>query len=245
MDCPSCKSQDTFVTEHVAADDPERPVWECRVCTLQYLKPIDNLREFYDKHYRKGESVVDRYWRQRYIAHWSYRAFRNAVPTGGKVLDIGCSAGGFLSLLEHDYDCIGLEWNTEDATFVQDVGELPCSQESITECFPEMTFDAIVARQVLEHQIAPHQFLEDCLSRLAPGGVLFMEMPNNDYPHNSSDWYATPHCLYWNAKSLEIFFTGHLGQNNYSSLDISKWAYRPHLIEAGLPDMMRVVTSRA
>ena len=42
-----------------------------------------------------------------------------------------------------------------------------------------------------------------------------------------------------------MFFNHHLEQGDYSLLDISKWAYRSHLIAADMPDMLRVVMRRA
>ena len=63
------------------------------------------------------------------------------VPEGASVLEIGPSAGGFLSHLVGKYDLHAVEWNPDDAKFVREVGEIPCE-----ECDVE---DAFLARSLL------------------------------------------------------------------------------------------------
>ena len=46
----------------------------------------------------------------------------------------------------------------------------------------EMRFDAILAGEIIEHLIAPMDFLADCYHLLRPGGQLVLSTPNPYYP---------------------------------------------------------------
>lgn len=59
-----------------------------------------------------------------------------------------------------------------------------CVWQSLAEC-SEAEFDLIVLSHVLEHIAEPRPFLGLVRSRLAVGGYLFIEVPNQDYRHKS------------------------------------------------------------
>jgi SAM-dependent methyltransferase len=132
------------------------------------------------------------------------------VPEGGSVLEIGCSAGGFLSHLQGKYELYGAEWNPEDAEFVRSVGETPCEEGNLADIYPNKTFTAIVGLHLLEHQANPIDFLRQCRDRLIGGGYLWLEVPNlgdallsaYDIPAFDERWYREVHITYWNLHLL-------------------------------------------
>jgi SAM-dependent methyltransferase len=163
------------------------------------------------------EPVEDRFKLQYRSATVSAKQFKETVPEGGTVLEIGCSAGGFLGHISKDYECYGLEWNPVDAQYVREVGEIPCEEGELIDAFPDKKFTAIVARQVFEHVVDPHQFLMDVRERLIGGGWLFMELPNANAALSAvygleqfQNWfYQAPHVTYWEPETLAHFLSAH------------------------------------
>ena len=201
-----------------------------------FLQPPEgDLRAYYREEYRKthspipgsASSVLERFKFQQRFAHKSAKDFRELVPVGASVLEIGCGVGGFLSHLYHvqgcpansgkecnckhdDYDLYGCEWNAEDAAFVRETGEIPCEEGLLAEVFPGRKFTAIIAIQVLEHQADPAQFVRECRERLIGGGYLYIEVPNlrdamlsfYDSKPYADFYYRLPHLTYWTAEVL-------------------------------------------
>lgn len=97
----------------------------------------------------------------------------------GKVLDVGCSDGGFGSLVrEQGHHVTGVDLVAHpgvsdrlDAFHTADLNAgLPHDLPS--------QFDTIVAGDVLEHVIDPRGLLEELGARLAPGGEVLVSVPN-------------------------------------------------------------------
>lgn len=191
----------------------------CLYCGLQFIPPhFPDLRAYYRDRYRlshdsligKHMTPAERYGVQHKLAAIPARDFMKEVPEGASVLEIGCSAGGFLGRLQGKYDLYGCEWNPEDAAYVRDVGGIPCEEGDLLEVFPGKSFTAIVALQVLEHQFNPMAFMRAIRERLIGGGWLFLELPNAkdalismyQIPQYIDFWYRESHLTYWTAEPL-------------------------------------------
>ncbi len=123
-----------------------------------------------------------------------------------------------LDAIGDQYDRFGLEWNPDDAKYVREVGELPCEESSIDECYPGKSFNAIIAMHVLEHQPDPVEFITSVRERLIGGGYLYIELPNlmdamvaiYDVPDFRKFWFRLPHLTYWKRETLAALL-GNLG----------------------------------
>jgi SAM-dependent methyltransferase len=225
--CLVCRKEQAYIYHVGVREDPEQPVYLCSYCRLLFLDildcPFTDLREYYRKEYRKthdytpGKQLIpeERFMIQYPLMEASASYFMENVPEGTSVLEIGCSAGGFLGHLVEGYDCYGNEWNPEDAKYVRDVGEIPCEEGNLDEIYPGKTFGAIVAISVFEHVIDPIEWLKQVRSKLIGGGYLYLEVPNvndilasaYDCPEYKQFWYRQPHLTYWNADVLAAALT--------------------------------------
>jgi SAM-dependent methyltransferase len=201
-------------------ENPNTPVYQCGHCTLQYIDPpYPDLRSYYQNTYRQnGSDYVpgttltpeERFPIQQTANLATSKHFKEEIPTGGSVLEIGCSAGGFLSHIQDAYEVYGAEWNPSDAAFVRETGEIPCEEGELADIYPNKTFTAIVALDVLEHQIDPVNFLRQCREKLIGGGYLWLETPSignillsgYDSPAFANRWYREAHVTYWNLHLL-------------------------------------------
>src|ERR1700728_3723131 len=123
--------------------------------------------------------------------------------SGGALLDMGCSSGGFLStMMGPAWELYGTEMEESTAeraristgayVFVGDAVEAP---------FLPASFDVITCFDVLEHVYSPRQFLAKSLEWLKPGGIFYAMMPNID------SWEARLFGPYWFGLELPRHLT--------------------------------------
>lgn len=96
-----------------------------------------------------------------------------------RILDIGCGQGPALDVLRNKgyLSAIGITLNDEDVRVCQLKGhDVRKMDQSFLE-FPNDSFDLIWARHVIEHSIFPYFTLTEFARVLAPGGVLYLEVP--------------------------------------------------------------------
>jgi 2-polyprenyl-3-methyl-5-hydroxy-6-metoxy-1,4-benzoquinol methylase len=131
----------------------------------------------------------------------------------GRILDIGCGRGKFLSLMqESGWEVYGLEFNEETAWHARNVLGLDIRTGSIADVhFDGAFFDVITLWHVLEHLPDPVLTMEECRRILKPGGLLVIAVPNFDslQAHISGDdWFHLDlpyHLYHFNDKNLNLF----------------------------------------
>jgi SAM-dependent methyltransferase len=168
----------------------------CPSCSLVWLDnppPPDEMAEHYGTDYDTliaavGEADVAKRWRKPREVLLRYKS-------GGAILDLGASSGGFLaSLKDRPWELHGVEIsetvarraqeNTGAKMFVGDVMDAPYAPD---------TFDAITCFHVLEHLYQPREVLEKVREWLKPGGIFITYLPNIDSGAArlfGSYWYA-------------------------------------------------------
>jgi SAM-dependent methyltransferase len=182
--CPFCGGTDRerIYTEHGAVG-----VVRCRGCELIYTSPrIHSPESIY-----RGES--DRYFEEARLIfegrapHHRDPNYRQEIQSierhrqpPGRFLDVGCNMGMLLRIaVERGWTGVGVEPSPSLAALARRWGH------TIHNCFlhelPESeahTFDVVALSDVFEHVTQPGELLQAASRALAPGGVLYVKVPN-------------------------------------------------------------------
>lgn len=255
MRCYLCDSiNQVQLRDKVRFDRPIR-VFRCEDCTLVYLEPSGrDLREWYRGEYRQAyspepevevdsEGLFDTYL--PFQAERVEQVRRYLPESGGRLLDVGCSAGHFLhAMREHVAEAVGIELNEANAEFARErlgfaVHTCPAEETDLT----KGSFDLITVFHTLEHMPDPRRFLRTIQEYLTPAGTLFVEVPNvddalltvYDVPEFADFWYREPHLFNFSPATLhELMLSAGLdgeadGVQRYGLLNHAHWmiARRP------------------
>jgi len=152
------------------------------------------------------------YWN----AVWDMRrqVLEAELPAGRRsILDVGC-AGGFLldRFQQSGWRVQGVEPSRRAVQFAQERFGMDLFCGPVEEFETDAPVDAIHASQVLEHLLDPEACLHKMAGLMAPGGLVFLEVPNEFNPLQSAlaeelekpPWWIVPrhHLNYFNYDSL-------------------------------------------
>ena len=116
---------------------------------------------------------------QRLTARIALERIERWVPRG-RLLDLGCWVGFLLAeARDRGWETVGVEPSAFAAEYARSRLGLDVRQEDLFEAdLPEGSFDAIVLGDVLEHLIDPGAALDRIAGLLAPGGVVYLALPD-------------------------------------------------------------------
>lgn len=101
------------------------------------------------------------------------------ISQNARILDIGCGQGPALDIFRDKgyLSAVGITLNEEDVRVCRENGhDVSKMDQSFLE-FPDGLFDLIWARHVIEHSVFPYFTLTEFARVLAPGGILYLEVP--------------------------------------------------------------------
>lgn len=171
----------------------------------------DRLFERYaTTHVQPREGVITTDSFRRRVPEWDW-TFSSLLPAdrGAKIIDVGCGSGSIVWWLQQKgfTDVTGVDISAEMIEAGLRAGVRNLVREDIREFLSRRSdeFDAIVARDVLEHfpkeQVV--QLVEACFQALKPGGKLVVQVPNAESPFGSRIRYADfTHELAFTSSSL-------------------------------------------
>jgi len=96
-----------------------------------------------------------------------------------KLLDVGCSKGGFLMTCRETFDVEGVELNSATAEAARRAGFIVHSGR-IEEVGGGERFDVITMLQLIEHVVRPLDLLLEAKRLLKKGGYVYLNTPNID-----------------------------------------------------------------
>jgi 2-polyprenyl-3-methyl-5-hydroxy-6-metoxy-1,4-benzoquinol methylase len=184
--CPVCAGQRAeFVLSHPDGYLPSLRLHRCRQCDLIYLNPRLTLEsilavEAESEVYSFDRSVAEQ-WIAEDLTGWVVRLERFVSGPERRLLDIGCNRGLLMEAARRrGWQVTGVEIVSKAALRAREEYNLTVFA-SLTELDPQMQFDLITVWHVLEHTLEPVDFLQQAVSRLAPTGVLALQVPSFDF----------------------------------------------------------------
>lgn len=152
----------------------------CRSCRLVFADPTDAVPELHAKYRTLDvESYLAEQTSRRRTCEADVAVLRTYVPQG-RVLDVGCSAGLFLSCLPPQFEPHGIEPGEKGAEHARRlVGQSAVFQGTVESAdFPAQCFDAVTMWDVIEHVASPRACLTRIAEWLQPRGYLFIVTPD-------------------------------------------------------------------
>lgn len=150
--------------------------------TIAFHSAINLLRVIYVENFQQKHSIQIKNVLEigpgggHFARHWLNRCKKKTNYTG----------------IESDTSCHDNLINS-GVTVYAGIDQLPVDQN----------YDLVVISHVLEHTSNPVAFIANCTKLLSPGGILFIEVPCNDYEHKESD---EPHLLFFDKGPMQLLF---------------------------------------
>ncbi len=190
----------------------------CQNCDhIQQIDPvaIEYLENMYSDEYSELLSSVPTPSKNeigRREAKRCFDFFLKCKLPKGKIMDIGCYDGYFLSLVKTaGYDVLGVEPNPISQVAEEEY-QIPIRREFFSsKSFGKNSFDIVIMRNLLEHIIDLNGFLDQVNHVLKPEGHVFIEVPNMPY--------------HLKQATLNCFFHQH---HSYFSLDVLLYSLSKH-----------------
>jgi 2-polyprenyl-3-methyl-5-hydroxy-6-metoxy-1,4-benzoquinol methylase len=159
---------------------------ECQECGMVYANPVAEEfanASFYNdsatEYYLSPDKLAADFSPVRYAREIAF--FREHCLTG-KILDVGCSTGGFLYSLNQrypgNYEIFGMDASLGALKVAESRGIRVPGPDFLQGSFKGIRFDAITFWAVLEHLIDPRAYLDRAAELLVPGGTCFALVPN-------------------------------------------------------------------
>jgi SAM-dependent methyltransferase len=193
--CLLCGAETRPVLDHVTdtrfGSPGEWRIMHCDACGLEQTDPrpsSSELKTLYEKYYNYGGEAGTSYtgWRDRIILSGIYQLFLkldgdmafNAEAGSGRLLELGCNEGRNLVLYRRNgFKPEGTEVNTRAAEVARRRGFM-VYESDLESLRPSLPFDRVVLANVLEHALDPRAMLVDVKRVLAPGGEVWISLPN-------------------------------------------------------------------
>jgi SAM-dependent methyltransferase len=196
-ECPLCGGHD-FIKLFQARDyhygNPGNYTQaQCVHCTLAFLDPMyeeEELASFYPNEYyafadrftvsNAAPSFKERLW--RLLGVREYRSKDPVFPRPGRMLDVGCGSGWFMSEMRGlGWEVKGVEPNAAAADFGRSRKGLDIFAGALMDAkFPTGSFDYVRLNHSFEHMEHPNQILDETYRILADKGKLMVGVPNRD-----------------------------------------------------------------
>lgn len=191
--CPACEASNLktvgaipegyqFAGRPLDKAIPGGVLYKCRMCHLAFRWP------------RLEKNELNLLYQQAKFGVWTYdpekrrdwvltKEVLNQRLRGGKLLDIGCFDGAFLSFMNEntsEWDLSGIELNKSAAEIASKKGIEILGTDAEDLQNQQIVFDAIVAFDVVEHLHNPTRFLKSISELVRKNGFIILSTGNAD-----------------------------------------------------------------
>lgn len=199
--CPFCKTN-AENAQVLPYGNTEWPMLECNSCHFVYLqrapvyerlseefaweKTSETERQAREERepVKQGLSRAFKYFRQKVLKRNKLPELIEKYVPAGRVLDIGCAAGGLLATLPAKYQPHGIEVSKALAiaasALVRPRGGSILHDNALNGIgnLPSNHFSGVLMSAFLEHEVDPRGLLQGVAKVLQPGGVVVIKVPN-------------------------------------------------------------------
>ncbi len=213
------------------ASDESFNIVKCSKCDFIFLNPRpdqDTIEDFYPPgFYKNNYSLFYKALHLFYqLEQKSNVDFIKRHKPSGKLLDVGCGPGNFISLMRQEgYDVYGIEISKDAKGIIPDFLKSRVYEGNLEDIdFSANSFDIITMLQSLEHMHNLDKLMQSIRRILKPDGVLYISIPNAHFFEFS---LFGPYCFhldvprhlyFFNKKTLKQF----LFKNSFRRITFSR-----------------------
>ena len=210
--CLICENDNEGAKRELWATDRYFKAIKCQDCGLITIDPgltEEGLQKYYQDNMGRRLDQKKKL-EDRKIQYEIDNQILEKHISSGRVLDVGCGGGFFLSYLNNDFEKYGIDIDEESinhgkVNYGYDFRNELIGEDSFTDGF----FDLIIFRGVIEHMYNPKKALLRATQLLKSGGLLyFCATPNVDsfcaelYREKWNLWHPIQHINHFSAKTL-------------------------------------------
>ena len=172
--CIICKKKDF----EIWATLDDFTAQKCKNCGMISMNPSltqEGLLLYYSDYLTNRLTSEKTLYEQRQQAYLIDRNWILNFIDSGKVLDVGCSGGQFLSTFDNvKWSKLGVDIEQSDADFAKKNFGINIRVGDLTKLVWEEKFDLVMMRGVIEHILEPISYLKKCCELVKPGGFLYI-----------------------------------------------------------------------
>lgn len=211
--CPICESESIPVVAINQQFGYRSEICECPVCTIGWMRRQyceKELRQFYAEEYRLNKAEDNDRRRRlgdRIRSRSQYKFWRDHVAAYHAILEIGAGYGATADYL-HSQGWKNVAVNEWDAAHLD--ADLPAGiriDRRPIDTYDQGSYNFIILSHVLEHYRDITSTCKTLLHLISPGGLIFLEVPNNLNPYVRAQMTDAFHYYFFTPKSLEMLFS--------------------------------------
>lgn len=214
--CTNCGGTDFVILftgrDYLHGLGGEFSIIQCSNCEVNTIHPrlsAEESEKYYPDDYLSFPiAIEDEISKIKKFDRWYGRekkcqAIIKRVQKPGRILDVGCATGIFLSgMKRHGWECHGVEPSAFAAKYAKDRFQIDVFQGYLEDVgYDKNYFDVVTLWDVLEHIPDPVSTLLKISKLLKPNGLLVLNLPN------AASWERSIFGKYWVGWDIPRHFT--------------------------------------
>ncbi len=209
--CSVCNNNSKIREKNIWARDKYFKAIQCEKCLFISIDPCiteEGLTHYYQSNMDR-RLIVKKKMKLRNIQYYNDRDFILKYLTKGKILDVGCGGGYFLSKFSNKFNKVGLDIDQRSAEIGQKKFKIKIINTNLGNDKIKSKFDLIIFRGVIEHMYDPKKAVDRAFKLLKKNGYLyFCATPNASsfpawlYRSKWNLWHPIQHINIFSAETL-------------------------------------------